>query len=139
MNQNAIKEVAILVTDSNDSPLTFDIIADHQSKCRDLQKFKNTQKLRVDSNQRTLYFVNKKIYLPSSFLNRVIMWYHDALIHPGIVRNHKTNSAQFYHPKLLSMVQTLLQSCPQCLMKEPFPKHDKLPPAIYSTMPWESI
>ena len=66
------------------------------------------KKVQVDSYQRTLYFVNKKIYLPSSLLNRVIMWYHDALIHPGIDRNYKTISAQFYHPKLLSTVQTLI-------------------------------
>ena len=38
MNRNAIEEVATLETDPDDFPLTFDIIANHQSKCRDLQK-----------------------------------------------------------------------------------------------------
>ena len=51
----------------------------------------------------------------------------------------KTISAQFYHPQLLSTVQTLLHPCLQCLMKKLFPIYGKVSPALYFTMPWEII
>ena len=37
------------------------------------------------------------------------------------------------------MVQDLLRPCPQCQIKKPIPKYDKIPPSLFSTMPWESI
>ena len=58
MARNAIEEVANFEIDKDDFPLTFDIIADRQAKCKNLREIKTYCNLSIRISISTLHFYN---------------------------------------------------------------------------------
>ena len=71
-------------------PIDFRIIARHQQDCQATQQL--LQKPGYETKNihgPDLIFYNKKIVIPPTLVDRIILWYHEHLNHPGIERTYK--------------------------------------------------
>ena len=55
-----------------------------------------------------------KICIPSSKLQAIINWYHQAMNHTSSNRTYETISRHFYHPQLQTYVQRTSAPCATC-------------------------
>ena len=78
--------------------------------------------------------------MPKSLRKRILEWYHDQLMHPGITRMIKTIRQHFTWPKLDNDVEKICKSCRTCqLTKKTKKKYGHLPPKEAEAIPWDTL
>jgi len=55
-----------------------------------------------------------KIAIPNGLLENMVKWFHEVLGHAGETRVYDSIRARYYHPKLKSVVTTIVQDCETC-------------------------
>ena len=86
--------------DNNDNiyPIDYAIIAKHQATDATLKALLNTpgyEQLQIQGH--SLISFNRKICLPATLVDRIIIWYHEILGHLGPYRTFKTISIHFHY------------------------------------------
>ena len=71
-------------------------------------------------------------------MDRIILWYHELLNHPGIERTYKTISQHFHARGLEARVYALLRRCSQ-KNKRVTKNYGHLPPTLQFYQPWECV
>ena len=74
-----------------------------------------------------------------NLIDRVIIWYHEMLCHPGIDRTYKTISQYFYFRGMEARIRTLIQHCGCQKNKRVIRKYGHLPPSFQEYEPWECV
>ena len=84
--------------------------------------------------------LNGKIVVPPNLRTRLLNWYHDSLMHPGITRMTRTIRMHFTWPGLNSDVEKLCKKCRTCqLTKKTKKKYGLLPPKEAEASPWDTL
>ena len=128
-------------------PLRMPLISNEQRKEKALQdalhkpksKYTRTE-VRGGKRRFDIIEINGKIVVPTSLRKRILHWYHDQLMHPGITRMVKTIRQHFTWPKLEDDVQKLCKTCRTCqLTKKTKKKYGHLPPKEAEVIPWDTL
>jgi transposase InsO family protein len=128
-------------------PLRMHLIAAEQRKEKALQEAlrrPNSVYTRTEVRGGTRRFdiieTNGKIVVPKSLRKRIMNWYHEQLMHPGITRMIKTIRQHFTWPKLDDDVEKLCKACRTCqLTKKTKKKYGHLPPKKAEAIPWDTL
>ena len=116
-------------------PLKWAIIRKEQQKDRRLltalQKYKgyNLKTVHGGGKQYPIIHYRDRVVIPQSLQSRVVNWYHESLMHPGINRTEMTIRQHFTWPNLTNDVKRIVGRCPTCqLTKKNKKKVGHLPP-----------
>eukprot|EP00980_Cylindrotheca_fusiformis_P020525 scaffold7585_cov72-Cylindrotheca_fusiformis.AAC.2 len=128
-------------------PLRMSLISTEQAKDVTIQtKLKDTtsgfisKQVRGGSKCYDIVFQNDKIVVPLSLRQRLIKWYHEVLMHPGLNRTEQTIRMHFTWPKLRSDVEKICKHCRTCqLAKKTRIKYGYLPPKEAEATPWNTL
>ena len=107
-------EHALFLNDDIDAsyPIYFRIVAEHQEADQRLQLWLGSPDYSIKNiHIPHLIFYKTKITIPSTFLDRIIVWYHAILNHSGVDRTYKTISQYFYAHDMEARVFTLVRRC----------------------------
>ena len=81
-----------------------------------------------------------KIYLPSTILDRTILWFHQAMNHNGMNRLYDAMNTHFYNFELRQQIEHLVRACNTYQRyKTAGPGYGHLPPREAPLMPWSEI
>lgn len=128
-------------------PLRMHLIAAEQRKEKALQaalnkpnsKYTRTE-VRGGKQRFDIIETNGKIVVPKSLRKRIMNWYHEHLMHPGITRMIKTIRQHFTWPGLNDEVEKLCKTCKTCqLTKKTKKKYGHLPPKEAEVIPWDTL
>ena len=130
-------------------PLRTPLIAAEQSKDASVQsllsdpKMRNrytTQQVRWGKRDYKLVYYDNKIVVPTSLRKRMLNWYHDVLMHPGVTRLLLTIKQHFTWPNIMRDVEKFCASCHTCqLAKKTKKKYGHLPPKQAEAIPWDTL
>ena len=127
-------------------PLTYKIIDQYQLQDPLLkQKLKNsiyvTKSFRGGGKVRQLIsHRDGRIVIPTVLCKRVLQWYHEYLLHPGINRTVETISQHLYWPTLRDDVKSYIKTCDRCQrFKKQRKKYGHLPEKIAEGEPWDKL
>ena len=102
-------------------PLRMSLISAEQRKDVQLQAATNKPNSKYTHTKvrggRTDYDIiecNGKIVVPTTLRKRMLTWYHDTLMHPGITRMTKTIRLHFTWPNLDKQVENYCKQCSIC-------------------------
>ena len=130
---------------SEEYPLRYALIEREQLKETALQQRVNSpgfsrKEFRGGNKSFNLVCYNDKIIVPITLRERVIKWYHEMLVHPGINRTEYAIRQHFTWPKLHEDVERLCKKCHTCqLTKRNKKNYGHLPAKIAETNPWETL
>ena len=130
-------------------PVTITEIADAQRADNSLKRyFKRNAKrdpndnitLKVIDDEDVLVYKDSRLLVPKSLTNKIIVWYHHYLQHPGHTRLEHTIAATMYWKSLRSDIRRHVKRCRNCqLGKKRKRLYGKLPTKIAETTPWRSV
>ena len=128
-------------------PLRMSLISAEQRKDLSLQTATNKPnskytrtKVRGGRNDYDIIELNGKIVVPTTLRKRMLTWYHDTLMHPGITRMTKTIRLHFTWPNLDKQVENHCKRCSICqLTKKTKKKYGHLPPKKAEVIPWNTL
>ena len=128
-------------------PLRMSLISAEQDKDTPLQERANKpnsgftrKRVRGGRTSFNLLHLNDKIYVPASLRKRILTWYHDVLMHPGMTRMLKTIQMHFTWPKLRDEVERFCKRCNTCqLTKKTKKKYGHLPAKEAEAEPWDTL
>ena len=128
-------------------PLRMSLISEEQRKDAELQKKLKepntsyiTTEVRGGKHRYNIIYLNGKIVVPKSLRKRMLTWYHETLIHPGINRMERTLQMHFTWPKLHNDVEKICKRCRVCqLTKKTKKKYGHLPPKVAEVTPWDTL
>jgi Integrase zinc binding domain len=129
-------------TDDDDTfPLATDVIAAAQQKDDSLQRLvKSGQLSTIIVNRIVLVVHNNKIVVPTSLQKRLIQWYHNNLLHPGIRRTIKTIQQNFWWQNMTKHIEDFILKCPTCQhKKKSTKKYDLLPTKTHNPQPCHTV
>jgi transposase InsO family protein len=133
-------------TDMNEYrfPLLPSLIKSEQLKDKELQnslsKTPHSFETKViEGIELTVY--NGKIYIPKTLRQRIIAWYHEYLVHPGMDRMEKTLRQTLVWPDLRKDVGRYVRTCRICqLCKGPRKQYGHLPlKTAEPAVPWNRV
>ena len=82
----------------------------------------------------------KTIVIPQILRSRVLCWYHEYLLHPGINRTEETIGQHLYWPDLRNDVKEHIKSCDRCQrFKKQKKNYGHLPAKVAEGDPWEQL
>jgi hypothetical protein len=125
-------------------PLSYDVISEEQSKDERLQAKvqQNNNYVRRTINNYPLIYHEDRIVVPVSLQPRLLKWYHQNLMHPGITRMQQTILQHFTWASLRKDVENLVRTCKTCQhYKRQSKKYGKLPAKEQeeNILPWSTI
>ena len=128
-------------------PLRMALISAEQKKDTAIQqamqnnaRFLTCTSVRGGRKQYDVIKYKDKILVPRRLRQRMLEWYHDALIHPGINRMEKTIQMHFTWPKLHNDVEKFCKQCRTCqLTKKTKKQYGHLPPKEAEVAPWDTL
>ena len=128
-------------------PLRMSTISAKQEKDTQLQRAANKsdspftrKKVRGGRMSYNIIHMNEKIYVPTRLRKRVMKWYHEMLLHPGMTRMTKTIQMHFTWPKLRENVEHYCKTCKTCqLTKKSKKKYGHLPAKEAEVEPWDTL
>ena len=128
-------------------PLRMSLISAEQDKDTQLKKAANKPKspytrkqVRGGRMSYNILHLNGKIYVPASMRKRMLNWYHDSLMHPGMTRMYRTIQQHFTWPKLKQDVERFCKTCKTCqLTKKTKKKYGHLPAKEAEASPWDTL
>ncbi len=83
---------------------------------------------------------NWQIWIPSGLLQDMVLFFHKILGHVGEVRAYDSICAQFHHPKLKSIVESICKDCNTCRKhKLQGPGYRELSARHVTARPWEEV
>ena len=93
-------------------PITFHIITQHQVNHKWIQQLCSNGTCEMKNVYgANLTFFQQKNVIPSSLLDRIIIWYHELLNHPGKDHTYRTISQNFYARGMEARIQLLIRRC----------------------------
>ena len=100
-------------------PLKYSVIDKYQQKDPKLLNKLNkgiytTKTFRGGGKVRQLICRDDKIVIPEILRTRVLSWYHEYLLHPGINRTEETIGQHLYWPDLRKDVNAYIKTCDRC-------------------------
>ena len=102
-------------------PLAFAIIGQAQADDKKLQEMLNQfpmeYKQSIDHEQLIIYFKNK-IVIPIEFQTRLIEWYHEQLLHPGVLRLIESMKQHFHWKTMAKDITNFTKTCKECQIFE---------------------
>ena len=130
-------------------PLRMDRIEKEQRKDRVLLQKLNKdnsytrQKVRGGTRRTPSHEIimkNGKIVVPLTLKRRLMGWYHDMLMHPGITRMTNTIGMHFTWAGMAKDIENLCKKCHTCqLTKKTKKKYGHLPPKEAEATPWDTL
>ena len=131
--------------DKDVNPLSFNILHKYQLKDKKLQENKILKNystkifLGVDSSY-NLVLYKDKIVVPDKLKKRVLNWYHDFLLHPGVTRTEETIRQHLYWKGMRADVEHNVKTCKTCQKyKKQKKKYGLLPAKEAEAKPWEIL
>ena len=98
-------------------PLAFGIIAQAQADDKKLQEMLNQfpmeYKQCIDHEQLIIYFKNK-IVIPIELQTRLIEWYHEQLLHPGVLPLIELIKQDFHWKTMAKDIANSTKTCKSC-------------------------
>jgi len=102
-------------------PLAFAIIAQAQAYDKKLQEtlnqFPMEYKQCIHCAQLIIYFKNK-IFIPVELWSRLIEWYHEQLLHPGVLRLIESMKQHFHWKTMAKDITNFTKTCKECQIFE---------------------
>jgi hypothetical protein len=129
----------------DDYPVRISLIHYEQQKDTELMarlshKGYTSQKLRGGNHAFNIVHYNDRIAVPKKLQRRILNWYHQILMHPGINRTELTIRQHFTWPKLHDEVEDICKKCITCqLTKKTKIKYGHLPPKEAEVKPWDTL
>ena len=126
-------------------PMRLRLIQNEQQKDLELQRNITKQgftskELRGGGKVFNIIHYHDKIVVPTTLRERMLKWYHETLMHPGINRTEQTIRQHFTWPKLHEDVERVCKRCRTCqLTKKTKIKYGQLPPKQAEAMPWDTL
>jgi hypothetical protein len=126
-------------------PLNYSTIDKFQQKepilINELRKnIYTTKTFRGGGKERQLICRDGKIVIPQILRSRVLCWYHEYLLHPGINRTEETIGQHLYWPDLRNDVNEHIKSCDRCQrFKKQKKNYGHLPAKVAEGDPWEQL
>ena len=127
-------------------PLRWSLIMREQQKdsrlLKALEKYKdyNLKQIRGGEKEFSIIHYKDKVVIPLSLQTRMVTWYHEYLMHPGINRTERTIRQHFTWPSLTTDVTRIVGKCNTCqITKTNKRKIGHLPPKEAGCEPWEIL
>jgi hypothetical protein len=117
-------------TESEESPMSPEIIAREQQKYSQLKEFiKRSYKFSERIIERSTVITDeKKIYIPQSLRKRILWWYHTYLQHPGITHMEATLRQNLTWSNIRKDGEAAVKNCHKCQIgKKVRNKYGELP------------
>lgn len=81
-----------------------------------------------------------RILVPQSMRKRLINWYHETLIHPGVNRLYNTLRQHYTWPKMLEDIRASVKKCGPCQRAKRGGKgYGHIPVKDVETAPWKDV
>lgn len=78
--------------------------------------------------------------IPKNLKQKIISWYHEILVHPGVDRKEKTISQHFYWTGMQKDIKQFIKNCQLCQkLKKRTKKYGHLPGKETECVPWEKL
>ena len=126
---------------SEEFPMQPELIKKYQDKDPDLQKKAKNAKFSTQKVENVeLIHYDGKIFIPKPLRQRIIIWYHQFLVHPGKTRMEATIRNSFIWPGLTPEIEEHCKTCASCqLFKRQRKKYGHLPPKRAEINPWSRV
>ena len=126
-------------------PMRISLIHQEQQKDTELmarlsKRGYTPKKIRGGNKAYNIIYYNDRITVPKTLQKRILNWYHEILMHPGINRTELTIRQHFTWPKLHAEVEEVCKKCTTCqLTKKTKQKYGHLPPKKAEAIPWDTL
>ena len=100
-------------------PLSYQLIGQHQQTDKSIAKalgygMYHIKSFHRDETQRELICYKEKIVIPKTLQLRVMDWYHETLVHPGINRTEETISQHLWWQNMRQDITKHGSTCSSC-------------------------
>lgn len=127
-------------------PLTYELIDKEQQKDNELLEALRKNQYSVnafcggDNTKRDLICHNGKIVIPASLRRRVVEWYHNYLLHPGLNRTEETIQQHLMWKRMRDDIRKYVSQCQVCQKnKKQTKRYGHLPAKEADAIPWERL
>ena len=128
-------------------PLRMSYISAAQQRNQSLQRALAKPKSKYTRNEvrggkhtHTIIKCDGKIVVPMELRKRILKWYHNTLMHPGMTRLVKTIQMHFTWPGLVKDAENHCKHCHTCqITKRTKKKYGHLPPKVAEVQPWDTL
>jgi hypothetical protein len=112
-----LEEIFALDKQTDAFPIAFDVISKAQLADNKIQQCITTNdpdfETRIIHRAPLVYFKGK-IAIPTNLPLRILTWYYENLLHPGVDRMFHTISQHFTWPSLCTQVENFVKHCNTC-------------------------
>ena len=120
--------------------IDFRIIAAHQEVDNGLQAHLTSPDYSIENvHGPDLIFYMNRIAIPETLFDRIIIWYHELLNHPGVDMIYLTINQHFYGRGLEARVRNLIRRCSCQKNKRVTRSYGHVPPTYQHDEPWECV
>jgi hypothetical protein len=133
-------EAFLMEEDPTIFPLSFEVLSLAQQRDPSLQRLVGAPSSRYTTrmvNRLPVVYYKEHIVVPTDLRHRIISWYHDTLMHPGVTRTYESIHQHFTWKNLSQEVRQFCNSCGICQeQKRNTRSYGLLPVKQHNLTPW---